>query len=130
MIGDIISQLVARRKALGLLQRDIAEQLFVARQTVVSWENRRNWPSREFLDAWAKALGVQQIVLILPGQIVCEAPQDHPLQDGGVFETPSRQHRLQAQRTRRQTSLPPTRSTAPEAPARLYRKHLDAAPAT
>ncbi|WKF85861.1 DUF3923 family protein [Lacticaseibacillus pantheris] len=46
------------RQSLGLTQQQLADQLFVSRQTVSSWETGRNQPNLETLAKMAEVLGV------------------------------------------------------------------------
>lgn len=46
------------RTAKGMTQNDLAEKLFVSRQTVSSWENGRTQPDIDFLEKLAEALSV------------------------------------------------------------------------
>lgn len=52
------------RTAKGLTQNDLAEKLFVSRQTVSSWENGRTQPDIDFLEKLSEALSVSMEELI------------------------------------------------------------------
>ena len=47
------------RKAAGLTQEQLAERLFVTRQTVSAWETNRAQPDLETLERIAAALGAE-----------------------------------------------------------------------
>ena len=60
-IGKNIKKL---RTAAGLTQEQLAERLFVTRQTVSNWERGTSWPDLDQLEAVAGALGVEMTVLL------------------------------------------------------------------
>lgn len=60
-IGNNIKKL---RVARGLTQDQLAERLFVTRQTVSSWERSASRPSLEQLEAIAAALGEDVMTLL------------------------------------------------------------------
>lgn len=47
-----------RRKALGLTQQELANRLFVSRQTVSNWENGKNFPDIPTLIAISDQVGL------------------------------------------------------------------------
>ncbi|MBO7667793.1 MAG: helix-turn-helix transcriptional regulator [Firmicutes bacterium] len=59
MSGEIVALrgLAARRKAAGLTQSQLAERLFVSRQSIDFWERGVKWPTPDRLPAIAEALG-------------------------------------------------------------------------
>ncbi len=52
------------RQAQGMTQQELAERLFVSRQTVSSWETGRNLPNLETLARLAELLGVSTDYLL------------------------------------------------------------------
>ena len=60
-IGNNIKKL---RTAQGLTQDQLAERLFVTRQTISSWERSASHPSLEQLEAIAAALGEDVMTLL------------------------------------------------------------------
>ena len=68
MFGRILRQ---TRQVQGMTQQELAERLFVSRQTVSSWETGRNLPSLETLARLAELLGVSTDYLL--GRSVAQA---------------------------------------------------------
>ena len=62
-----------RREELGLTQQDLAEKLFVSRQTVCRWENGSRYPDLIMAKKITLVLGISLDELI-PGQEVPEYP--------------------------------------------------------
>lgn len=55
----LVSQLVARRHALGLSQLALEQKLGVSDGQIAKWERGVRLPSSFFLCAWAQTLGLQ-----------------------------------------------------------------------
>jgi transcriptional regulator with XRE-family HTH domain len=51
------AQLRAMRKAVGMLQREVAEKIHVSANTVTSWETGKSTPVLMDLDAYLKVVG-------------------------------------------------------------------------
>ena len=70
-----------RREELGLTQQDLAEKLFVSRQTVCRWENGSRYPDLIMAKKITLVLGISLDELI-PGQEVPEyTPPKEPIVD-------------------------------------------------
>jgi transcriptional regulator with XRE-family HTH domain len=70
-----------RREELGLTQQDLAEKLFVSRQTVCRWENGSRYPDLIMAKKITLVLGISLDELI-PGQEVPEyTPPKEPIID-------------------------------------------------
>ncbi len=60
MIGEMVfcEKLKSERKNKGWSQEELAEQLFVSRQSVSKWENGQNYPSIEIIIKISDLLGI------------------------------------------------------------------------
>jgi DNA-binding XRE family transcriptional regulator len=56
-LGEVIDQLILRRKALGLTQPDLNDRIGVADRLLSKWECGERMPSGFLLFCWARALG-------------------------------------------------------------------------
>ena len=56
-----ISELVHRRQALGITQRDLEERMGVSERLVAKWETYQRSPTAANLDRWAAALGLRVV---------------------------------------------------------------------
>jgi transcriptional regulator with XRE-family HTH domain len=74
-MSDIGKHILKYRKARGLSQDDLAERLYVARQTVSSWETGRTMPDIAMLTRIAEAVGVG-IEQLIYGKAAETAPRD------------------------------------------------------
>jgi len=74
-MSDIGRHIVKYRKAKGLSQEALGEQLHVTRQTISSWENERTLPDIQMLSSIAKSLDVS-IEQIIYGRDVRIEPRD------------------------------------------------------
>ena len=73
--GEAIKQ---KREQLGLTQQDLAEKLFVSRQTVCRWENGSRCPDLVMAKKIAMVLGISLDDLI-PGEVVQDyVPEKEP----------------------------------------------------
>ena len=54
-----ISELIHRRKTLGLTQRDLEERMGVSERLVAKWETYDRSPTAANLERWAAALGLR-----------------------------------------------------------------------
>ena len=73
--GEAIKQ---KREKLGLTQQDLAEKLFVSRQTVCRWENGSRCPDLVMAKKIAMVLGISLDDLI-PGEVVQDyVPEKEP----------------------------------------------------
>lgn len=71
----------AKRESLGLTQQDLAEKLFVSRQTVCRWENGSRCPDLVMAKKIALVLGISLDELI-PGEMVQDyVPPREPVTD-------------------------------------------------
>lgn len=59
---DMIEQLSARRRALGITQQDLDRRLGVADHQVAKWESFHRLPGAFMFMCWANALGVRLVV--------------------------------------------------------------------
>ena len=57
--AELLEQLKARRKAVGLSQCDLDHAIGVSDGMVAKWETAVRFPSGFFLMCWCKALGVR-----------------------------------------------------------------------
>ena len=78
ILGETIKK---RREQLGLTQQDLAEKLFVSRQTVCRWENGTRCPDLIMAKKIAIVLGVS-LDELTPGEIVQDyVPPREPITD-------------------------------------------------
>ena len=75
--GESIKQ---KREQLGMTQQDLAERLFVSRQTVCRWENGNRCPDLIMAKKIAMVLGIS-LDEIIPGEIVQDytPPKEPPV---------------------------------------------------
>lgn len=59
---DLIEQLSARRRALGITQQDLDRRLGVADHQVAKWESFHRLPGAFMFMCWAHSLGVRLVV--------------------------------------------------------------------
>ena len=57
--GELISQLVERRKKLRLSQADLDQMIGVSESMVAKWESKARLPGAFVLMCWAKSLGLK-----------------------------------------------------------------------
>ena len=63
-MSNIAKNITRLRKQSGMTQDELAEQLFVTRQTVSGWENDRTQPNLDILSDLAAALGCSPLDII------------------------------------------------------------------
>ncbi len=71
-LGNFIAQ---RRKALGLTQKDLAQQLHVTDKAVSKWETGKGFPDLKLMESLADALGVT-LYELMEGQTADASPQN------------------------------------------------------
>lgn len=79
---DLYERLRSLREQRGLTQSEVAEQLFLTRQTISNWENGRTEPDLQSLGRLCALYGVQVCEVIGDGPNCAAKPQkDMPLTD-------------------------------------------------
>lgn len=73
---ELGNQIKAHRAALSLSQEELAEKVYVTRQTVSNWETGRGYPSIDSLKAIAEFFGVTIDELLSNRELICIAEKD------------------------------------------------------
>lgn len=71
----------AKREALGMTQQDLAEKLFVSRQTVCRWENGSRCPDLIMSKKISMVLGISMDELIPGEELSSYVPAKEPMPD-------------------------------------------------